>query len=259
MQIFKFFFLFIFISSFSQEEVTPNFIEKIPLEADLISKLDTFGTLFYMQNNSIIKKDSKGELRYSNIQLGNIASIDTYNPLKINVFYKDFNTVVILDNRLAEITLVDFNTLFPFRNITHVSVANDNTIWVFNQDTQQLEVYDYKNDNTRVETLPIQGEVLDLKSNFNSCWLITETHIYSYNYFGSLIFKTENNGFTHLSESNENLVFFKNNKLYLKTKNSIDFRPLKLPELLIKQFFVTDETLYIYDGDFLHKYQLKIQ
>ena len=259
MHFLKYIFLFLSISSFSQEEIILDFIEKTPLKASLISKLDTFGTLFYTQNNSLIKKDNNGELRYSNIQLGNITSVDTYNPLKINAFYRDFNTVVILDNRLAEITLIDFNTLSPYRNITHVSVANDNTVWVFNQDAQQLEVYDYKNDNTRVETLPIQGEVLDLKSNFNLCWVITKTHIYSYNYFGSLISKTENNGFTRLAESNENLVFLKEGKLYLKTKNSSEFQLLKLPELLINQFFVTDETLYIYDGDFLYKYHLKIQ
>jgi hypothetical protein len=29
-----------------------------------------------------------------------------------------------------------------------------------------------------------------------------------------------------------------------------------LPKILVKQFFVTNQTLYIYDEEFLHHYQL---
>jgi len=44
-------------------------------------------------------------------------------------------------------------------------------------------------------------------------------------------------------------------RFYLKN-NTWNFIPIKLPNLLINQFFVTNETLYIYDDEFLHQYQL---
>ena len=43
------------------------------------------------------------------MQLGEISSIDAFNALKTTVFYRDFNTVIILDNRLSEIMKIDFN------------------------------------------------------------------------------------------------------------------------------------------------------
>ena len=39
-------------------------------------------------------------------------------------------------------------------------------------------------------------------------------------------------------------------------KNEESFIIVKIPELLISQFFVTNETLYIYDGKNVNQYQL---
>ncbi len=258
MQFIKYLFLFLSAPVFAQQEVTLNFIKKTKLNANLIAKVDNFEKLYYTQNSRLIKKDRDKETTYSNIQLGEMTSVDAYNPLKINIFYRDFNTAVVLDNRLAEITRIDFNALTPFRNATHISTGNDNTIWLFNQDTQQLEVYDYKNNFTRFVTLPIQGEVINLVSNYNFCWALTKDYIYTYSYFGSLVSKTENEGYTQISENNENLILLKDNTLFLRVKKEVEIQPLKLPELLIKQFFVTGETLYIYDDEYLHQYQLEI-
>lgn len=258
MHFIKYIALFLSVSIFAQQEVTLTLIKKTPLTANLVAKADNFDQLYYTKNSRLIKQVKNIKTTYSNIQLGEMTSVDAYNPLKINVFYKDFNTAVILDNRLAEITRIDFNTLPIFRNITHLTTGNDNTVWLFNQDTQQLEVYDYKTNLTRFVTLPIQGEVINLVSNYNFCWALTKNYIYTYSYFGSLISKIENDGYTNISENNENLILLKNNTLFLRVKNETEFKPLILPELLIKQFFVTNETLYIYDDEYLHQYQLEI-
>ena len=65
------------------------------------------------------------------------------------MFYKDFNTVVILDNRLAEIYKIDFNTKQPYKNVSHITTGYDNALWLFNSDLQILELYDYKADKVR--------------------------------------------------------------------------------------------------------------
>ena len=236
-------------------------MEKLEFDADTLVSTDNFETTYYISDNILFKKSKevKGlDIGYNNFQLGNISTVNPFNPLKINVFYRDFNTVVVLDNRLAEIFKIDFNKVDPYRNISYVSTGYDNTLWVFNQDNQELELYDYKSNTTRAKTLPIKGDVLDLKSNYNHCWLLTKHHLYVYNYFGSLIKKMKNNGYTSISENNDDIVLKKDNKLFYlkdKTENSI---PIDLPNLLINQFFVTNETLYIYDGINLHKFKLKI-
>jgi hypothetical protein len=251
--------IFLPISIFSQESIETSLIEKTQLQVDTLVSINNFDTTFYISENILFKKSKeiKGlDIGYNNFQLGNITSVNTFNPLKINVFYKNFNTVVILDNRLAEIFKIDFNTVQPYKNISNVSTGFDNTLWVFNQDSQELELYDYKTNVTRAKTLPIQGTILDIKSSYNYCWLLTESNLYKYNYFGSLVKKIKNEGFTSMTENNENIILSKDNSLFYLKKDSEKFIPISIPNLLINRFFVTNETLYIYDGNNLYKLKI---
>jgi len=252
--------LFLLLTSivFSQEPIETTLIKKTLFNAETLVSIDNFNTQYYINNSVFSKKDTNKTITYNNLQLGDLESVNTFNPLKINLFYKDFNTVVILDNRLAEIFKIDFNTISEYKNVSHISTGHDNTIWIFNQDTQQLELYDYKQNTTRAETLPLQTKVLALKSNYNTCWLLTKKYLYVFNYFGSLLKKIENNGFTALSQSNNNVILKKENCLFYLKRNSEKPIPISTSNLLIKQFFVTNETLYIYNNETIYKYQIKI-
>ena len=250
--------LFISISIFAQESIETKFIKKTPLIAETLISVDNFGTTYYLKNDVFHKNVNNNSITYNNLQLGTLYSANVFNPLKINLFYKDFNTVIILDNRLAEIFKIDFSTLSPYKNVTHISTGHDNAIWVFNQDLQKLELFDYKTKTTRAQTVPVQSEVLDIKSNYNSCWLLTENYLYVYNYFGSLVKKVKNNGYTALVESNENIILKKDDALFFIKKNKDEILPIITPNLLINQFFVTNETLYIYNSEILQQFQLKI-
>ena len=248
---------FCFLVTQDKPVLETTFLSKTILEEKGLISIDNFKTSYSVDNNIFYKKNTNKTKNYSNIQLGNIETVNTFNPLKINLFYKDFNTAVILDNRLAEVYKIDFNALEFYKNVTHISTGNDNTLWLYNQDTQQLELYDYKTKKAKALTLPIESDVLDLKSNYNFCWLLTEKYIYKYSYFGSLISKIENTGFTELIETNENIILKNENTLFYLKKDTTQPIEIKLPKLLIKAFFVNDETLYIYDSEFLYKYQIK--
>ena len=147
----------------------------------------------------------------------------------------------------------------PYRFVTHVSTGYDNTLWIFNQDIQQLELYDYLNNTIRVTTVPVQSNVLDLKSDYNYCWMLTEKYLYQYTYFGSLISKIENQGFSEMALSKDSIILKSDIGLFHKSKESGEIQALNTPKLLINQFLLTNETLYIYDSNKLHSYQLKIE
>jgi hypothetical protein len=244
------------LAVWSQDKVVTKFVSKTPFEDRTIVRIDNFGTIYSFEGNTFYSVGDRGQLDYSNVQLGSISSANAFNPLKINLFYKDFNTLMVLDNRLAEIKKIDFNALEPFRMITHLTAANDNRVWVFNDNTQQLELYDYLNDVTILNTFPIEGALIDLKSNYNYCWVLTDMHLYTFNYFGSLISKTTNTDFTELQEASKQLVLKKGNQLFATPKSHLELKEVMLPKLLIKQFFVLNETLYIYDGESIHQFQL---
>lgn len=255
----KYILLILSFSVFGQESIEATFIKKIPFEYQTPIGIDNFGYTYAIDYATFFKKNTKNTLTYSNIQLGNITSANAFNTLKINLFYKNFNTAIILDNRLAEIYKIDFNTKQPYRNVSHISTGYDNTLWIFNQENQELELFDYKANTTRATTLPVQSNVLGIKSNYNYCWLLTQNYLYTYNYFGSLISKLKNEGYTDIAEDNGNLVIKTGNNLYFMTKDTNRLIPIKLPELLINRFLLTNETLYIYDGETLHQFQLKIK
>ncbi|WP_370479323.1 hypothetical protein [Tamlana flava] len=254
------FYLLLLISTpiFSQETIETESIKKTKLDIDILVSADNFGNIYFTKSNVLYKKGEQQTTTYNNLQLGSMFSANTFNPLKINLFYKDFNTVVVLDNRLAEIFKIDFNTLSPYKNITHISTGFDNTIWLFNQDTQKLELFDYKKLKTRAQTAPVQSDVLDLKSDYNWCYLLTKNFLYVYNYFGSLVKKMKNDGFTSFCLSNENIMLKKGDVLFYLSKNNGNPIRISTPNFLIKQFSLTNETLYIYDSESLHELQLKI-
>jgi len=258
MALIRYIFLVFSISVLSQSSVEIEFIIKEPLKVDQLIDANQFDGFYAIQDNAFQLMQLIGSTEYSNIQMGVITSANAFNPLKINLFYRDFNSAVILDNRLAEIIRIDFNTLQPFRMVSHISTGNDNTIWLYDQNTQQLELFDYLTRKTRITTLPIESHVLDLKSNFNFCWLLTEKFVYKYNYVGSLVDKFPNDGYSSIDENNGNIILLRENQLFLRKKNEAIINPIKHDGLLIKQFLVTNETLYIYDGEFLHQYQLKM-
>jgi hypothetical protein len=52
------------------------------------------------------------------------------------------------------------------------------------------------------------------------------------------------------------IVFKKENSLYYKKIDNKKIQILKIPKKTIKQFFVMNQTLYIYDGELLYYYQL---
>ena len=252
------FYLLLFFTAwgFSQTSLTANLVESIPLECSRFIGVDQFESVYYLESNTLFKKTKNGLQNYSDLNKGTVSSVSVFNALKLALFYKDFNSVTLLDNRLADLITIDFNILSPLKTLSHISYGNDTTFWLFDSNALQLELFDYNSSKTRVKTVPFQNEIIAMDSDYNTCWVLSENDLQGYNYIGSLISKLPHEGFTDLKLWNGILFFKKNNTIYYKLKDSDAFLMLNLPKILVKQFFVTNQTLYIYDEEFLHHYQL---
>ena len=241
---------------FSQTSLTAKLVESTPFDWDSFVGVDPFESLYFLKSNTLFKKNSHGLQNYSNLDKGAISDVSVFNALRLALFYKDFNSVTLLDNRLAELISIDFNTISPLRTVSHISYGNDSSFWLFDSNTLQLELFDYNTLKTRVKTNPLQTEIRTLDSDYNNCWVLTEKELHCYNYVGSLISKLPNPDFTDLKLWNGILFLKKENSIYYKLKDSETFLNLNLSKVLVKQFFVTNQTLYIYDDEFLYHYQL---
>src|SRR5688500_1993390 len=64
---------------------------------------DPLGNIYLVKGAEVVKYNASGirTARYSNLQLGDVATIDAMNPLKILLHYRDFQQLVFLDNQLS--------------------------------------------------------------------------------------------------------------------------------------------------------------
>jgi hypothetical protein len=238
-------------------------VNETVLVADAFLGVDSYKNLYYVKDAVITKTGKDGTYTFNDFQMGRVTSVDIINPLKLVVFYEDMNTVVFLDNKLSEIERINFNNLPEFINISVATNAGNNKLWIFNIDTQQLELFDYRANRKTTVSQPFSGKLISTASNFNYCYTLTERKLRIFNIYGSLISEMDSNGYEQIVQQNEILMALKNNTLYYITdpseKEKMEFLkpiPIPLPENNIKDLQLTQDFLYIYDGKTIHTFSL---
>lgn len=101
---------------------------------------DHLGNIYLVHDQEIVKYLPSGKLfaRYSNLKKGPIASIDATNPLKILVYYRDFQNIIFLDNQLSENSeLVDLSVA-GYEQTSLVCAGANNSFWLYNQQNNEL-------------------------------------------------------------------------------------------------------------------------
>ena len=104
--------------------------------------VDSLGELFFLEDNNLRKGE---DYFFSDSSLGPITKVDFYNNFKLKVWYHDFNTLVILDNYLNEITRIQFNKASSVFEISDISSANENDIWVYDESDMRIKKFDFFN------------------------------------------------------------------------------------------------------------------
>ncbi|UZO81016.1 hypothetical protein NBT05_00705 [Aquimarina sp. ERC-38] len=241
-------------TSFSQDVLTK--INSTEIATEHFVGVDNFSALYTVNQNILYKKWNAQTWQFGDYTLGTLSKVSITNPLKILLFYQNLNTIVILDKYLNEINRIDFNTTTNFKNPAFVSQANDQSIWLFDNNTQQLEIFDLDTEETLFTTLPIKGIPMDESCNFNYCWLLTEHKILQFNIYGNLLTEMLNDHFENIHAYKKGIILKKENNLYHWSPKTNQFVSLGLPEILIEDFSVTGEILYIYSAGILHSYNL---
>ena len=136
---------FIFILFFSLSLIGNNdwvFQRKLNLNIESI-EIDNLQNIYTIKNTTVSKYDKKGNYlaEYSNSHYGHIASCDVSDPMRIILFYEEFNQLIFLDNELAEISspiiLDDLNQ----GQINLACCSEQNGFWIYSQQNQELLHY----------------------------------------------------------------------------------------------------------------------
>ncbi len=217
---------------------------------------DSYQHLYWIQEGILHKKGDLGEFVFKDYQLGPIGSVDISNPLNVVVYYAELNTVVFLDNRLNEKERINFNDPDIFINCGAATNAGNNRLWLFNLDTQQLQLYDYRNNRATIISQPITGIINSQVSNFNDCIVLTDSMLSQINVYGSVLFEAEISEFEHVVRRGNQIFIAKQNKLFSISEEGVKPIEIEFNEKPIKELQLTQDFLYIYDGNMVHAFSL---
>ncbi|HIB37684.1 hypothetical protein [Mesonia sp.] len=251
--------LFILISfQLQAQEITTTLVEKTPFNLERFVGVDKFNNFYGITNNTLYKLEGAKKYQFADLQLGEISSVDLLNPLKITIFYRNTNTAVIVDNRLNEISRINFTTIQNFRNVSFATTGKDRSLWIYNIDLQQLELFNYHTLKVISHTQPINNEVTAQQSNYNFCWLQQEQKLEYYNSYGSFMGAINLPVEFEFSEYNNLIVGKSKANWYFLRKNEMKLQSISVSENAVKDFYLNNENLYLYTDNFIYNYQLNL-
>jgi len=244
-------FLLIGLVSFSQE-INAIYIDSTSLKADEFIGIDNFNNWYYVYQNILYKKKDTSMVSYTNFQLGNITSVSINNPFNIIVFYRDYNTIIILDNHLNKKQQIYLGN----NTITHVSYAFADNIWMYNLDNQQLELYNYKSDIKIATTQPSAVlQVKKLESNAKNVYFLDNVgNLSQFNNYGNLVNYDRNLAADRIFVFGEKVVCLRNKVLFLKNTEWLKIVFKKTP--YIKDIYLDNDNLFIFNGYEILRFKL---
>jgi len=105
---------------------------------------DALGNIYLIQRNELSRYNRQYQdvARYSNAYLGQPASLDVSDPLRLLVFYKDYNQILWLDNFLTELRSPVRIDEMGYEQVELVCSSSQGGFWIYNSLTDQIHSFD---------------------------------------------------------------------------------------------------------------------
>ena len=249
------------VSVFAQEQkIEAKQISVQKIDMDVFVGFDGMGNLYYSKNNVFYKKNEKELWQYKNVSLGKITKIDFQNQLRIMLFYENFNTIILLDNQLNEAQKINLSENPTPILISATGIASQNRLWIYNNLTQEIGLFDYLKNTFQSITPFLSGNLKYYESDFNTFqWIDDKKNWFAVDVFGKISIVGKVSDFDQIQlVSNQEILFSKDGKLFLQdlSKNSI-YR-IENVEKSFKNFYYKDQILAIFTNQGITNYKLTI-
>ncbi|MBN9284341.1 MULTISPECIES: hypothetical protein [Flavobacterium] len=255
--------LYLFLSCCSlafaqQKSIDAVFIASDNTEGAVFVGKDPFGFSYTIKDNEFRKSNATQKFQYRNLTFGRIKQVDLQSPLQIVLYYKSFNAAVLLDNQLNETTKINFSESNPELFPTAVSLASQNRLWLFDQNSQKLGLYDiYKNTFSAVSS-PIKDTPVQYQSDYNYFyWIDGNQNCYVSNIFGKISFlgkAPEADAIQFISTSQ--VLLKKGNLLSLYNLENQTAQIVPILEKSIESFYYKEQILSIFTDNEIKNYKI---
>jgi len=255
------FFIFFFTVSFGQDKIyIATKQDSASINADHFLGYDQFGFYFSIKNNVLSKTNKKEFFEYKNISLGKPTKVDIQNPLKIMLFYENFNTIILLDNQLSETQKINLSENDVPIMATATGLASQNRLWIYNSLTQQIGLFDYLKNTFLSITPSLQGNLKYYESDFNTFqWIDNNLNWYSCDIFGKITTLGKVTDFDQMQVINDHTILFsKDGKLQLQDIQNNTIYPIENLEKSFKKFYYKDQILATFTNHGITNYKITI-
>lgn len=188
-------------------------------------EIDGFGNIYVITDHEIVKYTALGILqkKFSTKRYGKIDFVDAMNPLKLIVYYKEFQQIMFLDNQLtASIPMISVETI-GYEQTSLVCSSANNSFWIYDKQNNELVRFD-----AELKSIVKTGNLkrildIDLKPNF----------------------MIERNNYVYLNCPNEGVLVFDIYGTFYKT----------IPLKNLKEFNVVNGDVFYFENHNLKQYQ----
>ena len=219
---------------------TMDKIKTVETKSDFITS-DNLGNVYVINGEELSKYDLNGNLfqRFSSKRFGKISAVDVSNPLKILVFYKDFSTLVFLDDMLAETgNIINLSELMLEQ--TSLSCTSHNScFWVYDPISFQLiRINQYLNKIQQTGNL-VQQLNIPLNPNFmleSNNWVYLnnpQTGILVFDIYGTYYKTIAIKGLASFQIIDNKIFYQETNALKSYDLKTLDYGMINLPDTAI--------------------------
>ncbi|HAN18269.1 MAG: hypothetical protein A2X13_04805 [Bacteroidetes bacterium GWC2_33_15] len=255
----------------SQEIKNIKFIKDIQVKADFIST-DQFNNIYVVNKNETqkISASDNSVTSYSNTLTGQIKWVDTSDPFRTMLYYSDFNLIVFLNNKLAEITGPVYLNELGLYSVGATCSSINGGFWIFDLDLFQL-VYIDKNRKQAQKSSNLQALLGNMNGSSKISMFEKNEYIYlgiqgkgvfQFDTYGTFIKLFPIEDITYFQVVDSNIIYYTGNKL--KAYNTIDYETvtIQLPEENVIQcriegsiiFLLTKNRISLYNIDKLNTF-----
>lgn len=186
---------------------------------------DNLGNIYTVLDDELVKYLPNGKFfaRYSNLKLGSISFVDATNPLKLVLYYRDFQQIVFLDNQLSVNSENVSLERLGYEQTDLVCASANNSFWIY--DKQNNELLRFNEASKKIAFTGNLKQVLrtDLDPNF----------------------MVEHNGYLYLNSPKTGIYVFDMFGAFSKIISIKDLQQFQVSESLI--YFKRDSTFCSYD------------
>lgn len=181
---------------------------------------DNLGNIYLIKEDELVKYLANGKFftRYSNLKLGSISHVDATNPLKILLYYKDFQQIVFLDNQLTSNSENISLEALGHEQTELVCASMNNSFWIYDKQNNELTRFNENSKKTASTGNLKQVLRTELNPNFmkehnNYLYLnCPETGIYVFDIFGAFSKIISIKGLKNFQVS-EDIIYYKKDSI----------------------------------------------